>query len=306
MLAVAALLLAGCGGGGDGSGASIGTPAAASAGPSSAGVVASPSGTASSPTGADSSTAGPATSTAGPATSTAGPATSTPTDAPATEQAASDSPCPASASNLDPDLASNAQRVEEAVGDLDGDDRPDRLVTYKQGDQGSFFFRVVLATGYVVEAPLDQASDMAPVKPLGATTIGADRQVAFVVEQAGASTANLSLWAMPDYPDQPCGLSRVTIADPTSPTLFPVGGSAGAGSGLQCRDMDGDGATDLVVRSISAEGDDTYSWSEQGWHWPGQDALRGVGQADGTFHEPDDHDEIGSFHSFDCPGVPAP
>ena len=280
--------------------------------------VGSPTSAGATPTPATSTdTATPATATASQPPSPIPTPTTTPlADAsrPASDAAAAAaaSDCPADASNLEPTLPPDATRAEEATGDLDGDGQPDRLITYRAGGQAGFFLRVVLATGYVVDAPLDQASDITHVKPLGAVDLTGSpataphRQVAFVVEQAGASTDNLSLWAMPDDPLEPCGLARVTLPDTSTPTLFPVGGSSGAGSGLACRDVNGDGTTDLVVRSVSSSGDNRYDWSEHAWHWPGADALAPVAQDSGTFQTPGDRDKIDVFYTLDCDGVASP
>ncbi len=200
------------------------------------------------------------------------------------------------------------ERVEETIGDLDGDDAPDQLTTYAFETDGEthFVFRVHLASGFFDEVILDQADSIAPVRPLGTAAIGSGRPVAFVVESSGASTLNVSLWGLHDNRDDPCSLGRVTIPDHTVPVVFPIGGSAGSGAGLECRDVDGDGTAELVEHDVLRAEGETYDATLRAWTWPGAGALQFVGEETDTYERPEDDDRIGAAYSFDCPGVEEP
>ncbi|MGI9017167.1 MAG: cell wall-binding repeat-containing protein [Euzebya sp.] len=214
--------------------------------------------------------------------------------------------CDPASSQVGTEPPGEATRVEQVVSDLDGDDRPDRLTTYALADgQGgeTFFLHVRLANDFAAQRELD-ADSTADVRPLGAAPIGEGRPVAFVVEQVGASTINVSLFGLHDFFDDPCALGRVTIGDHTVPPQFPIY----SGNGLQCRDFDGDGAPELVVRQVSGNSPDAseFEWTEEAYTWPGGGALQFVDRTEGTFSSPEDDEEIQSFSNLDCPGVEAP
>lgn len=211
--------------------------------------------------------------------------------------------CTDADTRLPPELPEGVERVEESGGDLDGDGRADRVLTFAidGGDRTTFFLRVVTASGYVVEASLDEADRMAPVRPLGTSAIGDDREVVFVVERTGASGPAVSLWALHEFDDHPCALGRVTIPDPTVPPVFPVGGTVGAAAGLACDDADGDGTAELVVTSAERTPEETYAWTRTAWRWPGAGELQSVGEESGTVDDPE------QLHpGLDCPGVEPP
>lgn len=203
-----------------------------------------------------------------------------------------------------------AERLEEASADLDGDGAEDRLLTFAfdDGSQTQFFLRVYTDAGFSTEVVLDEASALAPVRPLGGADIGAGRDVAFIQERVGASAAVVTLWGLHDLDAEPCALARVTVPDHTAGVGFPVGGSSGSGSGLVCRDVDGDGADDLVARSVQSVGDDTYESTFEAWSWPGAGALTFVGGSDepATYRHPEDREEIEASYGLDCAGVAAP
>lgn len=204
----------------------------------------------------------------------------------------------------DPAIPGDATRVQEAVGDLDGDDVADVLTTYAVDDGAggeAFSLHVRLGTGRTALHAL-QADSIADVRPLGAADIGAGRQVAFVVEQVGASTVGVALFGLHDFDTEPCELARVTIADPTVPPQLPVYG----GSGLQCRDVDDDGADELVARQVRQVDADTWEWAEQAYTWPGVGALRTALIDDGTYTSPEDDAAIAAVSALECPGVAEP
>lgn len=204
-------------------------------------------------------------------------------------------------------LAEDVEQVERVEVDLDADGRPDEVTTYSFEIDGvtTFVLRVELASGYFDEEVLTEASEVAPVGPLGAAEIGADRPALFVVESTGASTFNVSLWGLHEFDDNPCTLGRITVADHEAPLVFAIGGNVSRASGLECRDVDGDGVPELVEQFAQTDDQETYQWTEVASTWPGAGALRFVAEEAGTYETPDDDELIEGLYSLDCPGVRA-
>lgn len=225
------------------------------------------------------------------------------TDAGEDAAVAADAPCSAEDTNLQPEPPENAQDVRQAAGDLLGDGRTDQVLTYAvdTGDDRSHWLRLVTDTGYVVELPLDDASSMAPVQPLGITSIGADREVAFVVEGSGTAGVNVGLWALHDA-SGPCQPARVSLPDHTAGPTFHVGATQQRASGLTCGDVHGDGRPELVVTEAERADGDGYDWRQSAWHWPGGGELQFVEDDQGTV---DDLDELEGLE-LDCPTVETP
>lgn len=213
--------------------------------------------------------------------------------------------CTDADTNLEPGVPPAAERVEQASGDLTGDGRDDTIITYAVGDadRPTFLLRIEAASGYVVEVPLDGASASADVRPLGAASFGGDRDVAFVIEGAGASGINVGLWALHDLADQPCALAPVSGPDHADARTFAIGGSTGHASNMACEDRTGDDEPELVVVEAQADGDGGYTWRESAWSWPDGGELLGAGVADGTVAE---LSELSSRFGADCPGVDLP
>lgn len=146
----------------------------------------------------DATTAAPATTPA-PSPTTSDTSPPTPTAAPSTEAtvASAAGGCDPAASDMAPEVPNGAERVQERIGDLDGDDAPDRLVTWAvtlDEDETVFHLRVVTGSGFVAERELTEASATADVRPLGTVPIGDGHQAALVVEDVGASAELISVW----------------------------------------------------------------------------------------------------------------
>lgn len=207
--------------------------------------------------------------------------------------------CTGADSALEPGVPDQAERVEQATGDLTGDGNDDTIITYAVGD-GVFMLRFETASGYVVEASLDDASEVAPVQPLGAASIGGDREVAWVLESTGASGVNVGLWALHEQDDHPCALLPVTIPDHTADRTFSIGGTASGFSALACGDATGDGSSELRVLRAEAAGDDQFTYQTSAWSWDGAGALTFVTGDEGTVDDPAALDDGQWTH---CDGV---
>ena len=187
-----------------------------------------------------------ATASDSPGTATATPSSeltaSTPAASPTSTSAATAAGCDPSGSDLPTEVPNGAERVAEATGDLDGDGLPDRLVTWAltlEEDQVVHRLRVVTGSGFVAEADLDQADTMADVRPLGAVPVGDGLAGALVVEAAGASSVQVSLWGLHVVDGTACELGRLTVADDSYPVTFPVGATTATKAGLWCHEVDG-------------------------------------------------------------------
>lgn len=202
-----------------------------------------------------------------------------------------------------PEVPNGAERVQERIGDLDGDDAPDRLVTWAvtlDEDETVFHLRVMTGSGFVVERELTEASATADVRPLGTVPIGDGHQAALVVEDVGASAELISVWGFHDWEDERCALGRLTIADDAAPVVFPVGATVGVTNSLACAEVEG--VPTLAVREATASEDgETYEWTETHLYWEGAGALRTVSQDAGSFAADDDRRE--EFASLHCPGI---
>lgn len=214
-----------------------------------------------------------------------------------------DSPCDADDTRLDAELPVDAERIEQTVGDLTGDGMQDEVITYamSSGDATTYYLRVVTGSGYVVERQLEDASDLAPVQPLGAAALGGDREVAFVLESAGASGFNIALFGLHDLDDEPCPLLPVTIADHTVARQFTIGGTVGASSGLGCAEVGGTPA--LTVTQAERSSDGGYEWTRAAYHWPDAGELRFADDDVAAIPEGEDVPGVGIL---DCPGMTLP
>jgi hypothetical protein len=212
-------------------------------------------------------------------------------------------PCTAADTGLDAALPPEAERVEQAAGDLTGDGQADQIITYAigSGADSIFYLRVVTASGYVVERELDEASAMAPVAPLGAAALGGDREVTFVLESSGASGFNVALFGLHDWDDDPCALLPVTIPDHTVPRAFPVGGSVGQASGLGCDEVGGQPA--LLVTTAQQNAGGEHDWHQTSWRWFDAGALEFVDEDSTVVASGDTLPGVGEVA---CPGVAAP
>ncbi|MDT0202308.1 hypothetical protein [Nocardioides sp. AE5] len=199
------------------------------------------------------------------------------------------------------EIPNGAELPRTAVGDLDGDGRDDQLTTWRLtlgDDEVIHHLRVVTSSGKVVEGELSEASAMADVRPLGTIPVGDGKWAALVVESAGASGENIALWGLHAWPDDPCSLGRLTIADDSAELTFPIGGTVGQVSGLRCTEVDGMPALGITT-ATQESGGDTYAWQEQRVQWSGAGALRGAGTDSGSVAV----DGLDQYAGLDCPGI---
>ena len=212
-------------------------------------------------------------------------------------------PCRGDDTMLSADLPAEAEYVQAATGDLTGDGQPDELITYALdfGDAPIFYLRIATASGYIAERELEAAVDLYPVMPLGAASLGGDREVAFVLEGSGASGFGVSLFALHDWDDDPCALLPVTIADHTVPRMFPIGGTVGQSSGLGCGEEGGVPA--LTVTNAQQSSDGGYDWTRFSYHWPDAGELQFAADEMAVIPEGDDIPGVGEL---DCAGMSLP
>lgn len=234
----------------------------------------------------------------------AAPAPAASPDAVADPGSPTAAPCRAPATPSPRGAPDDAIRVERASGDLDGDGAADQVITYATDSQDpTFHLRVITDSGHVAQAELDEADASVDVAPLGVRDVGADREVAFVLEGGSASARLVSLWALHDLPDRVCALRRVTVPAPDTRDVLRVGGSTAGGGGLACRDVAGTGAAELIVTSTTRATDGRWEWSEQAFTWPGAGALEEVSQDSGVV---DSEQQAADYYGMDCPGVSSP
>jgi hypothetical protein len=199
---------------------------------------------------------------------------------------------------LEQTLPPEAEDVQTTNGDMAGDGQVDEVLTYRIGS--IYYVRIVAASGYIVERELEDASDLAPVAPLGTLNLGGDRDVVLVLESAGASGQNVALFAIHDWDDEPCALGPVTIPDHTVPRTFAIGGTVGQSSGLGCTEVAGAPALTVSEATQSADG---YDWMQTTWRWFDRGALEFVSDEMASIPQGDDLPGIGQL---DCAGMALP
>ncbi|MDQ4124804.1 MAG: metallophosphoesterase family protein, partial [Actinomycetota bacterium] len=156
-----------------------------------------------------------------------------------------------------------------ATGDLDGDGAND-TVTLETAGARRWDLVATLASGEVVRAPLPQVDRFTNVQVVGATDADGDGDDEVFVNVGdvvyhGGSTSVLGLFALRGET-----LERVTDADGT-PFDLPVGGVSNFGEGVECRDVDGDGAPELQLLRIDSATSARSRWIEQVYRWRGDD-----------------------------------
>ena len=122
-----------------------------------------------------------------------------------------------------------ATDVTEVAADVDGDGRDDRVVSYRVGGTGRV--GVELASGGTAAVDASDAAQLdgpAPLRVLGGADLDGDGETVLVTTSAGASVVVVGLFQFVE-----CSLSRVT--SPSGQTVaLPVGGAITHGDGIAC------------------------------------------------------------------------
>jgi len=170
--------------------------------------------------------------------------------------------CPGSGPAL---LPLNAQAEKPVVGDLDGDNRPDRFLLYEPSPgPGTVDFdlsgppprmRVELATGAIIDVPAETWRPGAMA--VGVADVNQDGRDEVVVDpRDGATGFTVDLVAFVDCRPRP-----VTAPDGSLPTLYYYQHSnccIGETVGVECADLDGDLRVELVAIDEKPSGEWSY------------------------------------------------
>ncbi|MFQ5556427.1 MAG: hypothetical protein ACE5GB_02810 [Acidimicrobiales bacterium] len=187
-----------------------------------------------------------------------------------------------------------------AGGDVDGDGAIDTLHAYSVGDPnqpGSWWLQVSFASGGGTTLQiLDPGATLSGVRPFDGFDINASgKDEFFAVVGAGASTVQLGLFEVAG-----CGLRRITLDG--LPSVFPVGASVNFVSGIECVDIDGNGANDFLVVYTGSRLGDSDEFEVTGARYSVLDGVLNLVSADGiggNVNEPG----FDAFSSGGCPGV---
>jgi hypothetical protein len=168
-------------------------------------------------------------------------------------------------------LPRRAGCVTSATGDLDGDGRPDEVVVYALLDRRhlprTWHIRGLLSRAGEQSLPLDAKS------PSYRTVVGAvdadgdGRDEVFVklfdhIYHSGASPV-VTLFGVEK------GRFEAVRTEEGDPLLIDVGGVSSFGRGVECDDVDGDGALELVVLGIENAVSERPRWRKFVYEWTG-------------------------------------
>ena len=168
-----------------------------------------------------------------------------------------------------PEVVEPADATDRATvtGDVDGDQRADELISYRDGS-GAWHLQVRLGAGGGAGLAVPSPGDTS-VQVLGGADVDGDGAAELWARTgAGASAAIVGLARLTD-----CRLERITFAT-REPAEFPVGGTVGTAAGLQCRA----GSAGSVLTSYTATnmGDDRYEVVAQEWKLDGTTLVSGT------------------------------
>jgi hypothetical protein len=174
-------------------------------------------------------------------------------------------------------------------GDFDGDGTSDDLLTY-QVAADNWRLRVIFADGGGADATIEDVMDFAPPRPIGGFDIDGDGTAeAFLTVGAGASTTHVGIFDV-----AACVVTPVTVNG--AHTVFPVGASVGAVSGLSCA---GDG---IVRRTFAQRTDETtFAGGYEDYTVTGSDLVSQQVVTDALTEE-----QAGVLGQFDCGGLTLP
>jgi len=203
---------------------------------------------------------------------------------------------PTTTSTPDPSCGRIAEPPEvtdlaTATGDLDGDQQPDELSSYRDAD-GAWHLRVRLQAGGGADLAVPTVGD-AGVQVVGGADVDGDGiDELWARTGAGASAAIVGLAQLVD-----CGLVRTTFAG-GEPAEFAVGGTVGTAAGLECR---ADGARRVLTSYTATNtGEDRYEVVALDW---ALDGTTLVSDATTTSTVATTDDLLVRASSFSCGGL---
>jgi hypothetical protein len=173
--------------------------------------------------------------------------------------------------------------LQTATADVDGDEEPDEITTYRVGDT-EWHLAVTLATGGGHDLVLPNAGPGGVTLIGGADVDGDGGHELWAKVDSGASAEILGLFAFLD-----CELRAVVLND--APATFPVGGSVGSSAGLDCA------APGVVVFSASSNDGQTYEATSTSYElYAGELTFVGADVATVTVDDPG----FDRYSSFSC------
>ena len=176
--------------------------------------------------------------------------------------------------------------ASRAMGDVDGDGKPDTLYVFV-GESGVRHFGLVTATGYRSEWTTPNASPVAP-SILGVVDANQDGHAEVVVNPG--RLVNILTFA--DCRLQPYLNKQGQAYE------FSIGFGA-IGTGVGCVDADGDGHRDLVGLDEEDKGNGTVAWTRTIVTLHGTQARNGATDS-GTYTSPADDAKIALLHEVTC------
>lgn len=192
------------------------------------------------------------------ATTTSGPA-------PTTSGTTSTAAAPACPEDPIPDGSTS---LSETEADVDGDGDPDTVSSHLVDDE-VWHLQVALTAGGSANLALSVLGSESVAVLGGADVDGDGPEEIWATTGAGASATIIGLARFAD-----CSLTQVTFEAGT-PAEFPIGGSVGTASGLECAASPGGDDPDLTAYTATNTGDDQYDLQAIGYVLDGDVLLRG-------------------------------
>ncbi len=185
-------------------------------------------------------------------------------------------------------IPAEAVQVQSRGGqDIDGDGTDDTVIGYAVAE--TWFLRVVLGNGSMIEDVVLDQSGISGVKPIGSHDLDDDgRSEVFAVIGEGAYTQIVGVWTA-----NGCSLDRLLI-DGTTPSTFLVGSSVGTINGISCNR-----SGDIEQTFASYLSDDQFEGGSHSYDKTGPATLS-TGPGTSGFFDPSEAFELGVL---DCPGV---
>jgi hypothetical protein len=192
-------------------------------------------------------------------------------------------------------LPSGSGCAVAAEGDLDGDHKPDSVLSYASlgpdGRATAWLLRTVLGSGATSQV---QVEDPYQFAVLGTADVNGDgRQEVFARVNLGASTEFAGVYTLDDR-----GRLVPVAEQGRGPLQLALAGSVTHGNGGSCTLPDG--SRGLVLRKVERFDVGPYQWQETDYEWEGT-VVRATGSRQGTIDSPDGSDtRLAPFYEFTC------